>query len=247
MTGLTRRELLRLGGIAGVSALHGHVLEGMVINMQTLRAVNAVDHLLLGAADLDRGMAWVEKRMGVRPAMGGNHPGVGTRNALLSLGGRQYLEVIAPDPAQTAYNFQIDVRKLAEPRLVNWAAVTTDIDGLAARARAAGLQLFGPRDGSRVRPDGKTLRWRTLGVQANLAGQGVDPVPFFIQWAADSIHPSQDSPNGGELQTLVIHHPNPPGVNALLKQLGIDADVRKADAVRLSATIKTSKAVVEVE
>lgn len=247
MSELTRRELLEVGGIVCASVLGGRVVDGMIKSTQPVRAVNAVDHLLLGVADLNRGLTWVETRMGVRPAIGGSHPGVGTRNALVSLGPRQYLEVIAPDPAQTVYNFQIDVRKLTEPRLVTWAAATTDIDGLAATARAAGLQLFGPRDGSRVRPDGKALEWRTLGVLGNLAGEGVDPIPFFIQWAADSIHPSQDSPQGVELQTLVIHHPNPSGVATLLKQLGIDADVRKADTVRLAATMKTAMGTVEIE
>ena len=88
-------------------------------------AISAVDHLLLGVSDLDRGIAWVEQRTGVRAAVGGTHPGAGTRNALLSLGARHYLEIIAPDPAQSAYNFNIDVRGFAEPRLVNWAATTT--------------------------------------------------------------------------------------------------------------------------
>ena len=127
---------------------------------------DAVDHLLLGASDLDQGIAYVEQRTGVKAQVGGSHPGVGTRNALLSLGDRQYLEIIAPDPSQSSFNFQIDLRRLTTPKLVTWAASTRDLDGVVSRARAAGLDVFGPRDGSRLRPDGVTLSWRTAGIRA---------------------------------------------------------------------------------
>jgi len=204
-------------------------------------ASTAIDHLLLGVADLDRGMAWVERTMGVKAAVGGSHPGAGTRNALISLGGRQYLEIIAPDPMQPSYNFHIDVRTLSEPRLITWAARTTDVNVIAKHAREADRQIFGPRDGSRARPDGKLLKWKTVGVVNKFGLEGVEPMPFFIQWAPDSAHPSQDSPKGCELEALDIAHPDPTGLAALLKQLGIDGHVKQADKAILRATIKTPR------
>jgi Glyoxalase-like domain len=232
----TRREWLRLFAAAGASG----VFAGSTGPAgRTALAVSAVDHLLLGIGDLDRGIAWVEKTTGVNAAIGGTHPGVGTRNALISLGGRRYLEILAPDPAQSAFNFRIDVRALALPRLITWAAATSDVDTLAKRAHAAGFEIFGPQAGSRARPDGKVLKWRTLGVKSDLAAGGIDPIPFFIQWDADSLHPSQDSPKGCELVAFGIQHPTPAAVRNMLVKLGIEASVKSGERVALSATVRT--------
>ncbi len=205
-----------------------------------------VDHLLLGVSDLDRGIAWVEQKTGIRAAIGGSHPGVGTRNALLSLGARQYLEIIAPDPAQSAYNFQIDVRQLTEPRLITWAAATIDIEAVAKSSRDAGYQLFGPRAGSRQTPSGKVLRWKSLGVLNKLGSGGIEPVPFFIEWAPDSPHPAQDSPAGCVLESLHFWHPEPSALSTVLNGLGIETQVTHAAAPRLGAALKTPKGLVEL-
>src|SRR5437660_10826356 len=79
-----------------------------------------LDHILLGCNDLERGIAFVEQHTGVRAAFGGVHPGRGTQIALLSLGTRRYLEIIAPDPQQTDSSSErnAELKKLAEPRLV---------------------------------------------------------------------------------------------------------------------------------
>ncbi len=237
-----RRPALRAPGLVAASTL----TRPEIIMRAAVSAVTAADHLLLGVADLDRGIQWVEERTGVRPVVGGSHPGRGTRNALLSLGTKQYLEIIAPDPAQSTYTFQIDLRALTEPRLVTWAAATTDIDGVARGAKAAGQAVFGPSDGSRARPDGRLLKWRSLGVASSLAVGVVEPIPFFIQWAADAVHPATDSPGGCQLKALRIAHPQPAAVVGVLKAVGIDADVALASGAELHATVSTAKGVIEL-
>jgi hypothetical protein len=239
---IDRRSALQMLGLAGAALM----TEGELQSQAAIPAVKAVDHLLLGVGDLDRGIAWVEERTGIKPVVGGSHPGRGTRNALLSLGARQYLEVIAPDPAQTTFAFQIDIRPLKDPRLITWAAAASDIEAVARSARAAGREVFGPSNGSRARPDGKMLRWQSLGVAGKLAVGVVDPIPFFIQWAADSVHPSQDSPQGCELKAFRIAHPNPSAVADVLKSVGVDAEVTKAPDATLHAQLSTPLGAVEL-
>ncbi len=208
--------------------------------------VSAVDHLLLGVDDLDRGVDWMEKRTGVRAAAGGVHPGAGTRNALLSLGAGHYFEIIAPDPKQAGAKDDRHLRELSSPRLINLAVTTNDIGSIVAKAKKARLEVSGPRDGSRQLPSGATLRWQTLTIVNDLGAGSIQPVPFFIQWAPGSPHPSSDSPQGCVLESLEFEHPDPPRLNVLFEALGLDADVSARSEVRIVARLKTPNGRVEL-
>lgn len=214
----------------------------VVVMPRVLSAADRVpimlDHLLLGCSDLDQGITFVEKHTGVRPVLGGVHPGRGTRNALLSLGRLHYLEVIAPDPAQTGTPTTraaplSTLRRLAAPVLVDWAVHTEDIAAIAERWRKAGVAFQGPTPGSRTRPDGKMLHWQTL----NLADDRNGLLPFFIQWGADTVHPSVDAPEGCKLESFSVVSPDGSTLSAELHKLGIDAQVEGGNAPHLRAKI----------
>jgi hypothetical protein len=204
-----------------------------------------VDHVAYATPDLDATVVELEARLGVRAVAGGRHPGLGTRNALLALGPTTYLEIIGPDPEQPAPAgariFGIDA--LDRPRLAIWVANTDDIDGLAARARSSGVPLGAVRAGARQRPDGTMLSWRATDASA-MAGDGL--VPFFIAWDPASPHPATTSPAGCSLLDLRAEHPDPDGVRALLRGVGIDLPVARGPAPALIATLRTPRGVVEL-
>jgi hypothetical protein len=110
---------------------------------------------------------------------------------------------------------------------------------LAKRVTASGLTATDPRPGSRARPDGRTLEWTTLTVASGFAANGVDPMPFFIEWGASSVHPSQDSPAGCSLTSFELEHPEPDRLKKTLEQVGVEAVVRQAARPGLIAVLKT--------
>lgn len=229
MRQLQRREVLGL--------LAGAVVGRRVLAAPTTRAArDAVDHVVIGISDLERGIALVEARTGVRPAVGGVHPGRGTWNALFSLGTGQYAELIAPDPGQPATPDAYGLPSFAEPRLLMWAASTTDIAALAAELKAAGHSDGEVHAGARLRPDGRRLAWRTLATRG-----AVGLAPFFIQWDAGTTHPSVDSPAGCRLEGLTFAGPDPAALGKTLLALGVAAEVEPGPAPRLGATLTTPK------
>ena len=234
---ISRRFFLAITGAAVAAPLNVFGQE----NVPTL-----LDHILLGCNNLDRGISFVEERTGVRAAFGGVHPGRGTRNALLSLGTRRYLEIIAPDPQQARpahpNDLQSDLdkrhlRELNEPRLIGWAAHPGNIQSLAARLAQSGITAEGPTPGSRKRPDGKVLHWNTLTLQDDASGL----LPFFIEWSGDSLHPSADSPAGCSLIRFEATTPHPDMLSKQIAVLDLDVPIVKADKSQLRATISGPK------
>ena len=195
-----------------------------------------LDHLVYATPDVDRTVEDLAQRFGVRAAPGGRHPGLGTRNALIALGAREYLEIIGPGGDEEPRWFGIDT--LRAPKLVAWAAKDTALELRVKQAADAGFPLGPVEAGSRVRLDGVRLSWRFTHPRILAAG-GV--VPFFIDWGAGA-HPAGGAPSGVTLVELRAQHPEPPKIAALLQTLGVEGvKVDRGGEPRLFATFDTPR------
>ncbi|MET0164930.1 MAG: VOC family protein [Vicinamibacterales bacterium] len=208
------------------------------------RLLTVVDHLVYATPDLQFGIETIEKMTGVRAVSGGQHPGRGTRNALISAGPGVYLEIIGRDPDQPAppqpRPFGID--DLKEPRLVTWVAKGENLESFAKEAAHAGVKLGEVIDGSRQRADGVVLSWRFTDPRT-VAFDGL--VPFFIDWGKTP-HPAGTATPGLSLIGLRAEHPDPEPVQEALHTLGLDLRVQRGPRPALIATVDTPRGRVEL-
>ncbi|NJL27124.1 MAG: VOC family protein [Thermoanaerobaculia bacterium] len=182
-----------------------------------------IDHLLWGVRALEDGIREIGERTGVEPAPGGSHPGFGTRNALLALGEACYLEIVAPDPAQSELrSFGRYLANLEAPRLLTWAARTDDLDLLREKTRQHGLQPGEIHALSRRRPDGTRMSCRLFEIAGH---EGGALVPFFIQFDQGVTHPARTAPAGCGLQRLVLRTQKPAELAGILRILELEGEV----------------------
>ena len=191
---------------------------------QSQKPVSApIDHLVYAVPDLGAGVRDVEDRLGVPLAPGGSHPGLGTRNALLRIGPRVYLEVVGPDPERSPPPGGLWLARGAAPlpALVTWAARSSALQDLASGAGAA---LLGPvRSMSRTKPGGDRISWTLTMPRNPLPRHGI--VPFFIDWGKIP-HPCTELPDEGvSLAKLRARHPDPEAVRTDLGRLGVELEV----------------------
>jgi hypothetical protein len=203
-----------------------------------------IDHLVYATPSLPLGIDTAETLFGVKATPGGQHPGQGTRNALIALGPASYLEIIGPDPEQPkpAGPRRFGIDDLKAPHLLTWVAKRKSLDAFAATAKAHGVDLGAVIPGSRKRPDGVVLSWTYTDPMTILADR---LIPYFIDWGA-SPHPSATAAKGVTLLSLRAEHPDAEHVQQMLKALGLDLVVTQGAKPALVATFDSPKGRVQL-
>lgn len=190
--------------------------------MNTARPAMALDHIVVAAETLEAGTAFVRARLGVDVPPGGRHETMGTHNRLMSLGGHQYLEIIAIDPDRPAPLrprwFSLDepamrARLASRPRLIAWVARSAE---LAATVEACPADLGTVTDMRRG-----DVRWR-MAVPGDGALREGGCLPLCIQWPGGLPPTGAMADPGCRLDRLSLVHPDPARLSALLAGIGVD-------------------------
>lgn len=154
--------------------------------MPALVGMYHIDHFVYLVHDLDKMARRFGQQLGVGFSPGGRHQDRGTRNVLLRVGDRAYLELIAADPENDSVArprwMGVDLLPPAvEGRLSRWSVATTGdhyepaLEELRKIDPAAGIS----EPGSRRLADGSLLEWR---LSAPGAQPAVRALPFLIDW-----------------------------------------------------------------
>lgn len=141
--------------------------------------ITHIDHITIGVADLEQGVAQYRK-LGFNVLPGGVHAGRGTHNAV-AWNGIEYIELLAiRDVAEyravSTSGGEFETFIAAGGGIRSIALASDDLDADVAGMRSRGIAIGDPVAGSRRTPDGLELRWK-LAMPAPANGLPV----FFIQ------------------------------------------------------------------
>jgi hypothetical protein len=203
-----------------------------------------IDHLVIGAANLEQGVAFVRECMGVDVPFGGIHEKMATHNHLMQLGGGVFLEVISvnheTEPPNRPRWYGLDdlyVRKQIEiqPMLLTWVVNTRNIHKLIQQAtfKLGEPELLNRGD----------IKWYfSLPEDGRLLASGI--LPYAIEWHTKN-HPSQRMADlGCRLLSLEVYHSNIDWLMPALDSIGVMSLVKvnalnKNEAPYLKAKIST--------
>lgn len=209
-----------------------------------------LDHIIYACADLERGSRQFEALTGVTPSHGGVHANGTTQNAIVALGGRCYLEILAPLKSAQADDDQWTrlSRSAETPRVLTYCMRSVKpLPELARFAAAHGWLNGKVKSNGRKRPDGMQLSWQWI---APVVEQYGFAFPFFIDWL-DSPHPSETARSGGKggnvnLAGFAVGHPLAAALRRTLGELGQSLNTYQAHSPSFRVDLDTPRGPVSL-
>ncbi len=209
-----------------------------------------LDHIVYGVPDLKQAIELFKKQSGVEPVIAGKHPGLGTHNAILSLGNMQYLEFIALDPEAPKKNKELpslcsSLLDLSAAKIMTWVIRTDNLAKVVNELNALGnFQIDPPQSFSRTKSDGTVVAME-LAYKKLPPAPGDGLIPFFINWGKTP-HPSLSVACKCQIKEWYGCHPNADMLNNALHKVGIDFLIKPAEVPSMHLVMNTPKGEIEI-
>ena len=186
---------------------------------------STIDHIVIGAADLEKATKRIEQFIKADLSSGGKHPLMATHNRLIKLQNSIYMEVISIDPGVTMPQssghkkrwFSLDSRSTKRrlslaPQPLCWVAAVDNVEQAVSHC--------GYNPGKIIEVTRDDLRWRlTVPENGKLSFDGV--LPILIEWP-NGKNPAARMPESNVcLQQLTLFHPNPKKIKGILSKLNV--------------------------
>ena len=189
-----------------------------------------IDHLVIGAAELDRAAKQMQNFIKAEFLLGGKHPLMATHNRLIKLQKSLYMEIIAADPSASLPRnpkiknrwFSLDAdatqkRLSRAPQPLCWVVAVNNIEQTSMHC--------GYHPGNVIEMTRDNLKWKiTVSETGDLPENGV--LPILIEWP-NGKHPTKMMPESSIfLEKLNLFHPHPSEIKHILSKLNINGPIR---------------------
>ena len=186
---------------------------------------STIDHIVIGAADLENATKRVENLIKANFSSGGKHPLMATHNRLIKLQNSIYMEIISIDPSASmpqlstqkkrwfSLDSQSTKRRLSlAPQPLCWVAAVDNIEQAVSNC--------GYNPGRIIEVTRDELRWRlTVPENGKLSFDGV--LPILIEWPNGKNPAKKMLESNLCLQQLTLFHSNPKKIKHVLSKLNI--------------------------
>ena len=207
-------------------------------------ALPTIDHIVIGAANLEKATKKVEGLIKTKFSTSGKHSLMATHNRLVRLQNSAYMEIIAIDPSASFPKsctrekrwFSLDSNKTKRrlslaPQPLCWVVAVNNIEQTASNC--------GYEPGRITEMSRGDFRWKlTVPDSGELSEGGV--LPVLIEWPKGK-NPADVMPkNNLVLKQITLFHPSPNFIEHILSAMGISGPIKiKLGKPEIQFTFKT--------
>lgn len=204
-----------------------------------------IDHLVYCVPNMLDAIEHFKETLGVEATIGGRHLNQGTINALINLGDKCYLEILAIDEENKDIKSPrwMGLDMATAPKITRWAISSEDVNQDSQVLQQYNPELGNIIDGSRVSPTGAMLKWK---MTKPLATPEVEIAPFILDWSESAMHPTDNMVQSCALESVEFFSPENPKLNICLDGIFGNFQLIESKQPKIVATIRGPRGVVTI-